>query len=98
MLLEKKNNFIKLCTKFHVKEAKVYEFPAAQQTSTAKLPAFFRKILKTVRALRVNETKFTSRNAFIFNVFALEKEKESKKDERTLFSGSPRNFNLSLKP
>ena len=28
-------------------------FAAAQQTSTAKLPAFFQKILKTVRALRV---------------------------------------------
>ena len=47
-----------------------------QQTNTAKLPAFFQKILKTVRSPRVNETKLTSRNAFIFKRFALESEKE----------------------
>ena len=29
-----------------------------------------------MRALRLNETKLTSRNAFIFNLFALESEKE----------------------
>ena len=29
-----------------------------------------------MRALRINETKLTSRNAFIFNLFALESEKE----------------------
>ena len=58
---------------------------AAQQTSTAKLAAFFQKFKKTVRAQRVNETKVTSRNAFIDNFFALESEKESKDDERTLF-------------
>ena len=33
-----------------------------------------------MRALRVNESKLTSRNAFIANFFALESEKESKYD------------------
>ena len=46
---------------------------------------FFKiKKKKTVRALRVNETKVTLRNAFIGNLFALKSEKESKNDERTL--------------
>ena len=33
----------------------------------------------------VNETKTTSRNAFINNVFALKSEKESRNDKKTLF-------------
>ena len=55
----------------------------------AKLPATFQIFLKTVRALRVNESKLTSRNAFIFNFFALESEKDFKKDERTLLCRLP---------
>ena len=47
---------------------------AAQQTSTAKLHAFF--FQKTVPALRVNETKLTSRNAFLVNLVALGSKKE----------------------
>ena len=54
----------------------MYQFAAAQQTSTAKLAATFQNFQKTVRTLRVNEIKVTSRNAFIDNVFALESEKE----------------------
>ena len=38
-----------------------------------------------MRPLTVNETKFNSRNAFIGNFFALESEKESKNNERTVF-------------
>ena len=38
-----------------------------------------------MRTLRVNETKVTSRNAFIDNFFALESEKEPKNDEKSLF-------------
>ena len=53
----------------------MYYFAAAQQTSTAKLPAFFQKLKKTVRVLRVNEAKLTSRNTSIVNFFALESEK-----------------------
>ena len=50
-------------------------------------------------ALRVNETKLTSINAFIFNLFALENEKELKIDyKRTHFWGSPPSLNLSLNP
>ena len=50
-----------------------------------KLAAFFKKNFEIVRTLRVNETKVTSRNAFIEKLFVLECEKESKNDERTLF-------------
>ena len=38
-----------------------------------------------MRALRVNKTKVTSRNTFIDNLFALESERESKNDEKSLF-------------
>ena len=49
-----------------------------------------------MRALRVNETKLTSRNAFIVNIFALESEKEPKNDEKTLFWDSLQSLDLSL--
>ena len=45
----------------------------------------FFKTFKTVRALRDNETKLTSRNAFILDIFTLLGEKESKYDERSFF-------------
>ena len=70
----------------------MYEFAAVQQTSPAKLPAFFQKFEKTWRALGVCETKVTSRNAFTVNLFALKSEKKKKKkkkksknDEMTFF-------------
>ena len=87
-----KTNFIISCTKFRVKEAKFLPCKC-----TGKLLAFFQIFLETVRALWVNETKLTFRNAFIFNLFALESKKESKKDKRTLIWGSPRSLDLSLK-
>ena len=74
----------------------IYWFGAAQQTSTVKMSAFIKKKKKTVRALRVNETKCTSEKAFIVNIFALKREKESKIDKRTLFGDCPHNFNLKL--
>ena len=49
-------------------------------------------------ALRVSETKVTTRNAFIDNIFALESEKESKNDERTLFEDYPRILDLAVNP
>ena len=70
----------------------MYQFVAAQQTSTTKLPAFFQKFKKTMRALSVNETKFTSRNTFIDNLFPLEGEKESRNDKKL-----PAFFFLNLK-
>ena len=36
-------------------------------------------------ALRVNETKVTSKNVFIVNLFALKSDKEPKNQERTFF-------------
>ena len=63
----------------------MYYFAVAQQTSTAKLAAIFQQFQKTVRSPRANESKVTSRNAFIDNIFALENEKISKKDKRNLF-------------
>ena len=75
----------------------MYKF-AAQQTSVAKMPAFFQKFKKTVRALRVDETKVTSRNTFFVNVFALRSDKESKNNERTLFQDCPWSLDLSHNP
>ena len=46
---------------------------------------FLKNFIKTVRALRVNGTKVTLRNAFIDNLFPLESEKKSQKGERTPF-------------
>ena len=49
-------------------------------------------------ALRVNGTKVTLRNAFIDNPFALESDKDSKNEERTLFPGCPGIADLSGNP
>ena len=38
-----------------------------------------------LRALRVNKAKITFRKAFIDNPFALESEKDSKSDGKTIF-------------
>ena len=85
-------NFIISCNKFRVKEARFLPCKC-----TGKLLAFFQIFLETVHALWVNETKRTFRNAFIFDHFALESKKESKKDERILLWGSPRSLDLCLK-
>ena len=53
----------------------VEQFAAAQQKNTTSFPAFFQNFLKTVGTLRVKETTLTSRNAFIFKIFTLEREK-----------------------
>ena len=63
----------------------MYCFFPAQQASTEKLATFFQKIQKRVYALRVNEISITSSNTLIENIFALESEKDSKNDERSLF-------------
>ena len=46
----------------------------------------------------VYETKLTSRNAFILDLFAVGKEKESKYDERTLVWGSLQKLVVSVNP
>ena len=55
------------------------------QTSTGNVALYFQNFLKTVHALRINETNFILRNIFIDNVFALESENESRNDEGSLF-------------
>ena len=67
---------------------------AANQYS--EIACIFLKNFKKLRTLQLNETKLTSRNASMFNLLALESEKELKKDERTLFWGSPRSLGLSF--
>ena len=49
-----------------------------------------------MRAVRVNETKVISRNAFIDNLFPLKSEKETKNDETTLFRDCPRKLDLPV--
>ena len=71
---------------------------AAQQTSTAKLAAFFQKFKKIVRTLRVNETKVTSINNFIDNLFTIKSKKESKNDRRALFRDYLRILDLDVNP
>ena len=46
---------------------------------------FTEKFKKNSAAIKVNETKITSRKAFIVNLFALNCEKKSKNDKITLF-------------
>lgn len=67
----------------------MHYFPAAQWTSIVKLPAFFQKFSNTIRSLRVKETNATSRNAVFVNLFALQKEEESKNEKEALFSDFP---------
>ena len=51
-----------------------------------------------MRTLRVNENKNSSRNAFVVNIVALESEKNSKNEERTLLRDHPRILDLSVNP
>ena len=51
-----------------------------------------------MRALRVHGPKPTSRNTFIVNLFALERENESKYDQKTFSWEFLRGFHLSLNP
>ena len=56
----------------------MYQFAAVQQTSTAKLHAFFQRFKTEVGALKVNETKITTENAFNRGHFGTEDNNESK--------------------
>ena len=55
-----------------------------------KVIAFFEKVLKTVHPLRINGTKFRSRNAFISNPFVLESEKKNQEKRKELSFRAPR--------
>ena len=50
----------------------MYHFAAAQQTSTAKLPAFYKPFQTEERALRVNEAKITRENSLNWDNFSSE--------------------------
>ena len=63
----------------------MYEFAAAQQTSTLKLPAFFLRFQTEECVLRVNKSKITGENTFNGNNFDSEGNHGSSKDEKTLF-------------
>ena len=76
----------------------MYLLAAASKLVQRNCLHFFKNFKKTVRALRVNETKVTLRNAFIDILFALESEIESTNDKRTLFRDCPRILHLSVNP
>ena len=101
--LELNTKFIKLRTKFQLKQAKLLLSTCTssllpQQSSTAKLPGFFQKFKNSVRALRDNQFKVTLRKTFLFNASELGSEKESKNDEKALFQDFQWCLDLSLNP
>ena len=60
----------------------MYQFAAAQETSTVKSPAFFCLSFQTKeRVLRVNKSEITGENTFIGDIFEIEGNHESSKDE-----------------
>ena len=89
LLLELKTKIIQVLPKILLNKSnfcvQMHYFAAAQQTSTGKLSAFSQKFKKTVCPLEVNQTKVTSINTFIGNIFTLQTEKTSKNDKRTVF-------------
>ena len=58
---------------------------AAQQTSTAKLPAFFRRFHTEKHVLWVNKTKSAGENAFNGDHLGTEGNHESSNDKKNLF-------------
>ena len=71
----------------------MYEFAAAQQTSTLKLPAFFWRFQNKERVLRVNKSKITGENTFNGNNFDSEGNHGSSKDEKTFLMIFDQHFN-----
>ena len=63
----------------------MYYFGAAQQTSKVKLPAFFLRFQSKEHVLRVNKSEITGENAFNGNLFEIEDNHESSKDEKNWF-------------
>ena len=62
---------------------------SVQKNCTTKLSGFFQAFQDTVHAVRVNETKLISENAFIVDLFALGSEERSQYDKRTFLLGLP---------
>ena len=63
----------------------MYYFAAAQNTSTAKSPAFLQRVQTEVLALQTNEAKITSENAFNGDNVWGEGNHEYSNKEKTLF-------------
>ena len=63
----------------------------------AKLPAFFQNFYNSASSKGL-ETKLTSENAFMVDLYALGGEKKPQYDERMLFWGCLCCFDLSLNP
>ena len=99
---KKRTKFLRFCNKFQVKSAKCLSSKCTKLLLRLKpveptcLPFFKNK--KKVRTVRANETKLTSRNAFIVDLFGLESGKEPRNGERTLFWDSKQSLDLSRNP
>ena len=63
----------------------MYYFAAPQQTSAAKLPAFFQRFQTKEHVLSINKTKSSGENAFHGYHFETEGNHESSNDKKTLF-------------
>ena len=63
----------------------MYQFAAAEQTSTEKLQSFFQRFQTEECVLRVNKSQITGENTFNGNHFGTECNHESNDDEKTLF-------------
>ena len=97
-LFQIKTKFIKFCTKFFEKPTTFFPSKCCAANPSSAIACVFSKILKTVRAVRVNETKVTLRNAFLFNAFILRSKKNKKNDKRIFFWDCSWSVDLSLKP
>ena len=102
LFLEKRTKSIRFCTKCYAKVALFCGLTvlvcccAANQYS--ETGAFLKIFQKTVRILRVKQTKPPSRNAFPVVLFALESQKGFRNDEGALFWDSSWSLDLSLDP
>ena len=63
----------------------MYQFAAVQQTSTVKLQAFYLRFQTAQRVLRVNKSETTGQNTFHEDLFEIEDNHESSKEEENLF-------------
>ena len=63
----------------------MYQFAAAQETSTLNLLAFFLRFQTEERVLRLNKSKITGENNFNKDHFGIEDNYGSRKDKKTLF-------------
>ena len=63
----------------------MYYFAASQQTSTVKLLTFFLSFQTEERVVKIIRSKITGGNGFNGDLFEIEDNHESSKDEKTRF-------------